>query len=86
MSEPAYTPMGTPVRCMTPGHEDREARLYPGGRLCKDCLPRKTATRGGPMSTTEQTKTQDRQAVEARLFDPAWTTTWHARSSHGAAA
>ena len=39
MSEPAYTPMGPPVRCMTPGHEDREARLYPGGLLCKDCLP-----------------------------------------------
>lgn len=37
--EPAYTPMGTPVRCMTPGHEDRPARLYPGGLLCKDCLP-----------------------------------------------
>ena len=42
VSEPAYTPMGPPVRCMTPGHQDREARLYPGGRLCKDCLPRKT--------------------------------------------
>ena len=39
VSEPAYTPMGPPVQCMTPGHEDREARLYPGGRLCKDCLP-----------------------------------------------
>ncbi len=29
VSEPAYTPMGPPVRCMTPGHEDREGRLYP---------------------------------------------------------
>ncbi len=43
VSEPAYTPMGPPVQCMTPGHEDREGRLYPGGLLCKDCLPRKTS-------------------------------------------
>jgi hypothetical protein len=40
--EPAYTPMGPPGRCMTPGHEDiakHPARPYPGGLLCKDCLP-----------------------------------------------
>ena len=38
MGMPAYIPMGPPVWCMTPGHEDREARLYPGGHLCKDCI------------------------------------------------
>ena len=37
--KPAYTPSLPPVRCMTPGHEDREARHYPGGRLCPACLP-----------------------------------------------
>jgi hypothetical protein len=41
--KPAYTPMGPPVQCMTPGHGDitrYPARSYPGGRLCEDCLPR----------------------------------------------
>jgi hypothetical protein len=38
-ARPAYTPSQPAVRCMTPGHEDREARLYPGGHLCGDCLP-----------------------------------------------
>jgi hypothetical protein len=37
---PAYTPLDEPTTCMTPGHEDRPARCYPGGRLCEDCLPR----------------------------------------------
>lgn len=37
--KPAYTPLNPPATCMTPGHEDREARHYPGGRLCEDCLP-----------------------------------------------
>lgn len=35
---PAYTPLDPPGRCQTPGHEDREARHYPGGRLCEPCI------------------------------------------------
>ena len=40
--KPAYTPMGPPVVCMTPGHGDitrYPARPRPGGRLCEECLP-----------------------------------------------
>jgi hypothetical protein len=36
--EPAYTPLDKPGRCQTPGHEDQEARSYPGGRLCDPCI------------------------------------------------
>jgi hypothetical protein len=25
-------------KCMTPGHEDRPARLFPGGTFCQDCV------------------------------------------------
>ena len=32
--KPAYTPLDEPGTCLTPGHEDRRARCYPGGRLC----------------------------------------------------
>ena len=49
--KPAYTPSLPPVRCMTPGHEDREARHYPGGRLCEDCLP--VRSRPGAETPTE---------------------------------
>ena len=38
---PAYTPMGPPCQCQTPGHEDISrypARRYPGGRLCDRCI------------------------------------------------
>ena len=38
LRKPAYTPMGPPGRCMTPGHEGQDARLYPGGRLCDQCI------------------------------------------------
>lgn len=44
---PAYEPMGPPVQCMTPGHEDITlfpARRYPGGRRCEKCLERKTSS------------------------------------------
>lgn len=40
---PACTPMGPPVRCVTPGHDDiteYPARPRPGGQLCERCLPR----------------------------------------------
>ena len=40
--KPAYTPMGPPVQCMTPGHGDitrYPARPRPGGQLCEVCLP-----------------------------------------------
>ena len=53
--KPAYTPSLPPVRCMTPGHEDREARHYPGGRLCEDCLPVapvRSRPGAGPETTT----------------------------------
>ena len=54
--KPAYTPSLPPVRCMTPGHEDREARHYPGGRLCEDCLPVAPArSRSGAETTREPT-------------------------------
>lgn len=36
--KPAYTPLDEPGRCQTPGHEDRPARVYPGGRLCEGCI------------------------------------------------
>jgi hypothetical protein len=36
--EAAYTPLDKPGRCQTPGHEDQEARSYPGGRLCDPCI------------------------------------------------
>ena len=49
--EPAYTPLDPPSRCQTPGHEGREARRYPGGRLCPDCLPAGPARK--PAATRE---------------------------------
>ena len=41
--KPAYTPLDEPTTCMTPGHEDREARCYPGGRLCDECIGKSRA-------------------------------------------
>ena len=33
-----YTPLGPePGFCSSPGHGDRPARDYPGGRLCPEC-------------------------------------------------
>ena len=40
---PAYTPLDPPGRCQTPGHQGREARVYPGGRLCDRCIEKSRA-------------------------------------------
>lgn len=48
---PAYEPLDDPGRCQTPGHEDREARRYPGGRLCDPCI---TASRAA-MNRSDET-------------------------------
>lgn len=49
--KPAYTPMNPPGQCMTPGHEDREARNYPGGWLCTGCIE---ASRRGHNNSDEK--------------------------------
>lgn len=33
-------------KCMTPGHEDRPARLFPGGTFCPDCAASRESHRG----------------------------------------
>lgn len=45
--KPAYTPIDPPGRCMTPGHEDDEARLYPGGWLCDPCIEKSRRAMNG---------------------------------------
>jgi hypothetical protein len=37
--------------CMTPGHGDRAARLYPGGDLCDQCAANAVAARSGAVQT-----------------------------------
>ena len=46
--KPAYTPLDPPGRCMTPGHEERDARHYPGGWLCSECDRKAAALREEP--------------------------------------
>ena len=66
--KPAYAPMDKPVRCMTPGHEDREARCYPGGRLCDHCI---TASRAAMNSDENQQLTTRRPEMNHRDDDRA---------------
>lgn len=49
--KPSYEPLDPPGRCQTPGHEDKEARRYPGGRLCDQCI---TASRRAMTSSDKE--------------------------------